>query len=305
MNSLFSIFLIFITLLTGCTKTQKDVFIAISPAEAKIKAGSTITLVFITRNTEIILPDKVSGKYSRINNTIQWTLPDTPGTYEFTIKASMDLNKTATAVITAINADFPEKVMRVGVFGGSIASLPESETAKTIWERGLNISVTSEGASGKGFSSRTNPYSIPVQIANSPMYDIYILWASTNDMGTNSPIGVIGIDDPETQSGGMLNSIELIRQININALILLFTSLPRFDNEELLNMLHEYVLGQIVFCEEYQIPYLDQYSKSLFNWENYTEFYMPDNIHLTDAGYAYIAYRQLDFIREQLLRSIE
>jgi lysophospholipase L1-like esterase len=194
----------------------------------------------------------------------------------------------------------------VGVFGGSISSLSESRTAKAVWAKDLNISVITRGANGKGFSSRTNPNSIPQQIANAPIFDVYILWASTNDMNTASPIGAIGTDDPETQSGGLLKSIEFIRQINSDAQILLFTSLPRFDlGLEGFNQLHEYVLGQIAFCDAYNIPYLDQFSLSGFTWDNYMKFYKADKLHLTRAGYAHIANMQLEFIRKQLQTTTE
>ncbi len=101
-----------------------------------------------------------------------------------------------------------EDSLSIGVFGGSISSAPESEVAKKMWKDHLiiKVKITTCGISGMGFSSLTSTEdNIPMQIAREKPFDIYILWASTNDV--LFPIGDIETKDSTTQSGGLLKSI--------------------------------------------------------------------------------------------------
>ncbi|MDR0833734.1 MAG: GDSL-type esterase/lipase family protein [Candidatus Symbiothrix sp.] len=188
--------------------------------------------------------------------------------------------------------------LKVGVFGGSVSVYTESETAKNVWRDSLNITVESCGVSGGGFSSLTTN-NVPMQIRQAKTFDIYILWCSTNDVAT-STVGEVNSDDLSTQNGGLRKSIELIKQKNDKALILLFTSLPRFDQDIYYNRMQSFVDGQIAVCQANQIPYLDQWSLCGFDKNNFTPYYLDDKTHLTNAGYAHIAQMQMEFIRENI-----
>ena len=194
--------------------------------------------------------------------------------------------------------DEPDRILKVGVFGGSISSAPESETAKNVWRANLNIDLTTCGIGGAGFSSLTNNC-IPTQIEEAEMFDVYILWASTNDT-VGSEIGDLQTEDETTQAGGILKSLEKIKQKNSNALVLFFTSLPRFDYDVYADRIPLFVDNQIVLCENKHIPYLDQYRLCGFDHSNYMQYYLPDKLHLNDMGYASIATMQMEFIRENI-----
>ena len=191
--------------------------------------------------------------------------------------------------------------IKVGVFGGSISSAPESETARSVWEAYLNIDVTTCGVGGAGFSSLTNNC-IPSQIEKAKIFDVYILWASTNDV-EKSTLGDIDAEDDTTHVGGILKSLEKIRQKNNNALILFFTSLPRFDDIIYFEELPHFVDKQITICKNEQIPCLNQYRLCKFSESNYMLFYYQDKAHLNKLGYTNIATMQMEFIRDNINQS--
>jgi lysophospholipase L1-like esterase len=193
-----------------------------------------------------------------------------------------------------------DNILQAGVFGGSTASRPESETAKTVWKNYLQINVTTCGVEGAGFSSLTYK-DIPTQIRQSKPFDIYIIWASTNDF-MRSSVGQINVHDDTTQDGGILKSLRLIRQKNNKALVLFFTSLPRFDDELYPDKQTPFVDDQIAICERHEIPYLDQFRLCGFDLANHTRYYLPDKAHLNLSGYRHIAFMQMTFIRENILK---
>lgn len=195
-----------------------------------------------------------------------------------------------------------DNFLQAGVFGGSTSSRAESETVKSVWKNYLRINVTTCGAEGAGFSSLTNR-DIPTQIRLSKPFDIYILWASTNDL-VKSSVGRIDVYDDTTQDGGILKSLRLIRQKNNKALILFFTSLPRFDDERYLEELTSFVDDQISICEQNEIPYLDQFRLCGFDLTNYPHYYLPDKTHLNVNGYRHIAFMQMAFIRKNINKTL-
>jgi len=191
-----------------------------------------------------------------------------------------------------------EVKLKVGVFGGSVSSSPESKTVKDVWKTYLNIDVKTCGVGGAGFSSLTY-HNVPYQIEKEEIFDVYILWDSTNDMVCNVNDSFNKTDET-SQTGGIWKSLEIIRRKNSNALILFFTSLPRFDSEIYLDKLSYFVENQIYICEQEHIPYLDQYHLCPFNKNNYMQYYLDDGVHLSEEGYASIALMQMEFIRENM-----
>ncbi|MEQ8535070.1 MAG: SGNH/GDSL hydrolase family protein, partial [Imperialibacter sp.] len=76
----------------------------------------------------------------------------------------------------------------VAVFGGSVSVIPDSDSAKVQWERQLGMKITNYGVSGAGFSSLQGK-SLQQQVDEAGVFDIYILWASTNDYTNKRAVG--------------------------------------------------------------------------------------------------------------------
>ena len=185
--------------------------------------------------------------------------------------------------------------LSVGVFGGSISSRSQSQTGKNMWTNEFKFKVFTHGSDGAGFSN-CNKNNIPIQISNAPAYDVYILWASTND-ARHATIGDINSDDPSTQNGGIRACINLIKEKNSDAQILFFVSIHRFDIYH--DILYPFIDAQIDLCKSLNIPYLDQ---SVFYTEkNYKDYYMSDEVHLNENGYRKIAPMQIDFFHTYLV----
>ena len=204
---------------------------------------------------------------------------------------------------------------RIAVFGGSLSVRAESDAAKRIWADMLGAEVTTYGVGGAGFSIDQG-YSIQKQVDEAGIYDIYILWASTNDFNKGREVGTwkdyTAYDgfDPErlhTQCGGINYCIRTILSKNPRARILFFTSLRFFSQasgydpySEVPNKagatFAEYVNAQKECCAHYGIPVLDQFSIQGVNEFNYTEYYKPDRLHMTEDGYRFIGPVQAAFI---------
>ncbi len=208
----------------------------------------------------------------------------------------------------------------VGVFGGSISSFPESSVAKGLWEKHLNMKIKTYGKPGHGFSCKQG--SIQNQVDGAIAHDIYILWASTNDLQFNHPIGEAtdyteydGFDKSkrETQCGGINYCIKKLREKNPLCSIYLFTSLKYFTADKhgylrevssgsapIQPTLYQYVQGQIACAQLQGIPYFNQWEvqENRITPQNFQEYYKEDNFHLTAKGYFDIGIRQLLFLAQ-------
>ena len=196
-------------------------------------------------------------------------------------------------VVVSCDKDDTDNLM-VGVYGGSISSRPASEIAKQKWENELQISVITHGVGGAGFSNKTE-HNVPEQIAVGGVYDIYVLWASSNDFRA---LENMDINNIATQDGGIKLSCDLIKAKSPDAVIVFFTSIPRFDKTYIFDKVKYLVEEQIKTCEKLNIPYLDQYNGCGFNEDNYMEYYEEDKVHLTEKGYLTIVDAQISFLRE-------
>lgn len=211
----------------------------------------------------------------------------------------------------------------VGVFGGSLSSLPESNIAKGLWKKYLYMNVKTYGKGGRGFA--THQGSIQDQVNKAAKHDIYILWASTNDYTGGIPIGEAtdytehdGYDDSkrETQCGGINYCIKTLREKNPTCKIYLFTSLKFFGinyNETYgyevmpINTNHtgysfyEYIQKQKACATLQHIPYLEQWriQEGRISPRNYHIYYKDDGYHMTEAGYFDIGIHQLLFLAKQ------
>ena len=204
---------------------------------------------------------------------------------------------------------------RIAVFGGSLSVNRESDAAKQIWADLLDSEVTTYGVGGAGFAV-SKGYSMQRQVDTAGVYDVYVLWASTNDFTGNKECGswrdyseLDGYDEGrlDTQCGGINYCIRKLRGKNPDAEIYFFTSLRFFRRDSGHNpystdvnktgkSFAEYVRAQIECCRVHGVPVLDQFSLQGVDIHNYSRFYLDDKLHMNEAGYRRIGPLQAAFL---------
>ena len=196
----------------------------------------------------------------------------------------------------------------VAVFGGSVSVIPASDSAKILWEKYLGMTITNYGVSGAGFSSLQGK-SLQQQVDEAGLFDIYILWASTNDYTNKREIGsytdYTEFDEYDeekltTQAGGINYCIKKIYEINPQAIIYFFTSSKAFNDRGAYDPFYEkgmvqYVEMQKMICELYGIPFLDQFTLGGYNIFN-KDLYYRDPIHMNTLGYKKLGQLQVSFL---------
>ena len=203
----------------------------------------------------------------------------------------------------------------IAVFGGSLSVNGESDVAKQMWADLLGATVDTYGVGGAGFSSLQG-YTIQRQVDTAGVYDIYVLWASTNDFNGGRECGTWrdytsadGFDESKltTQCGGINYCIKKLMEKNPYAEIYFFTGFRFFGNEAGHNPFSEktnatglnfaaYVQAQKDCCAHYGIPVLDQFNIQGINEFNASLYYKPDKLHLTEEGYRRLGPAQVDFL---------
>ena len=196
----------------------------------------------------------------------------------------------------------------VAVFGGSVSVIPASDSAKVLWKKRLGMSITNFGVPGAGFSSLQGK-SLQQQVDEAGVFDIYILWASTNDYTGKRDIGLYtdytefdGFNKEKlvTQAGGMNYCIQKIYQINPKATIYFFTSSKAFNDRGAYDPFDpkgivQYVDIQKKICALHGIPFLDQFTLGGYN--NYNKaIYYEDPIHMNALGYKKLGELQVSFL---------
>lgn len=196
----------------------------------------------------------------------------------------------------------------VAVFGGSVSVIPASNSAKILWEEYLGMTITNYGVPGAGFSSLQGK-SLQQQVDEAGLFDIYILWASTNDYTNKREIGsytdYTEFDDYDegkltTQAGGINYCIKKIYEINPQAIIYFFTSSKAFNDRGAYDPFYEqgmfkYVEMQKMICELYGIPFLDQFTLGGYNIFN-KDLYYRDPIHMNTLGYKKLGQLHVSFL---------
>lgn len=196
----------------------------------------------------------------------------------------------------------------VAVFGGSVSVIPASDSAKVLWEKRLGMTITNFGVPGAGFSSLQGK-SLQQQVDEAGVFDIYILWASTNDYTNNRAIGNYtdytefdGFDEKKltTQAGGINYCIQKIYKINPNATIYFFTSSKAFNDRGAYDPFDtkgmvQYVDMQKKICALHGIPFLDQFTLGGYNSYNKAIYY-EDPIHMNALGYKKLGEIQVSFL---------
>ena len=217
-----------------------------------------------------------------------------------------------------------DKQQTIAVFGGSFSVIPASDVATGYWAEQLDAKITKYGVGGAGFSNRTqwDGQHIQWQIdqactPEAPVYDTYILWASTNDFNQANTLSgdpwdyteYDGYDESklETQCGGINYAIKRIREKAPEARILFMTSTKCFTSpgsgtdinyrgpENGMNL---FVYKQMLCCRAAGVPFLDLFTLAPFNDNNFEEFTESDHLHLNAKGYEAIRDLQVKFIRE-------
>jgi len=206
---------------------------------------------------------------------------------------------------------------KIAVFGGSLSVNKESDAAKQLWADLLNAEVTTYGVGGAGFSCDQG-YTLQAQVDTAGIYDIYVLWASTNDYTNSRECGTwkdyTAFDNYDegrlhTQCGGINYCIRKILEKNPEAEIYFFTSLRFFGADAGHNPFSaepnktgktfaDYIDGQKACCAYYGIPVLDQFNLQGINEFNVDRFYVGDKLHMNEAGYRKIGPVQADFLAD-------
>ena len=196
----------------------------------------------------------------------------------------------------------------VAVFGGSVSVIPESDSAKNLWEKHLGMTITNYGVPGAGFSSLQGK-SMQQQVDEAGVFDIYILWASTNDYTNKRAVGsytdYTEFDnyDPKkltTQAGGINYCIKKIYELNPKATIYFFTSSKAFNDRGAYDPFFkegmvEHVEMQKKVSELHGIPVLDQFLLGGYSVYN-KDFYYRDAIHMNEMGYRKLGELQVSFL---------
>ena len=196
----------------------------------------------------------------------------------------------------------------VAVFGGSVSVIPESDSAKVLWEERLGMTITNYGVPGAGFSSLQGK-SMQQQVDEAGVFDIYILWASTNDYTNDRAIGTYtdysefdNYDEEKlaTQAGGINYCIKKIYEINPKATIYFFTSSKAFNDRGAYDPFYskgmvKHVDMQKKISELHGVPLLDQFLLGGYNIYN-KDLYYRDAIHMNELGYKKIGELQVSFL---------
>lgn len=170
------------------------------------------------------------------------------------------------------------------------------------------MTVANFGVGGAGFSSLQGK-SLQQQVNEAGVFDIYVLWASTNDYTNHREIGSY-TDYTEfdnynkgkltTQAGGINYCIKKIYELNPKAIIYFFTSSKAFNDRGGYDPFYpkgmgDYVEMQKKVCKLHGIPVLDQFFLGGYSIYN-KQLYYRDAIHMNAQGYKKIGALQVSFL---------
>ena len=187
----------------------------------------------------------------------------------------------------------------VAVFGGSVSVIPESDSAKVLWEKHLGLTIANYGVPGAGFSSLQGK-SMQQQVDEAGVFDDY-----TNNREVGSYTDYTEFDNYNaekltTQAGGINYCIKKIYEINPNATIYFFTSSKAFNDRGAYDPFYtegmvQHVDMQKMICELHGIPVLDQFLLGGYNIYN-KDLYYRDPIHMNVVGYKKLGELQVSFL---------
>lgn len=231
------------------------------------------------------------------------------------------------------------KGKKIRIFGGSVAWAMDNSYDVGNLFRLAGATLLDSAQSGAGFANNIsivdgevvyNDVNIQqqVDVATAPgqtKYDIYILWASTNDLNTYS----VQVGDPEdytivdnfdiskrlTQDGAINYCIKQLCTFAPEAKVVIIGSLKRFEDgggwsefgAGLNGRLKSLVDGQQLCAERSSLPFFSLWENSGFNeYNNNTYFFKTsaqypsghnDGTHPNETGYVVIANKILNFLK--------
>ncbi len=143
----------------------------------------------------------------------------------------------------------------------------------------LGLRLTNYSVGGYGFSSLQGSFQSIAEGAQK--HDVYIVWASTNDIANNRPCGEFTdytVKDDystaklETQCGGINRVLDILKEKNPDAIVLFVSSCSFFSQTEGY-ILHEsserkniydYVIAQEQVCRYRKVPFFNLLLQNLF-----------------------------------------
>ena len=185
-------------------------------------------------------------------------------------------------------ANSPDRGKSVGVFGGSISSLPATQVATVFWRTRLGMKVTSYGKRGAGFVVPTK--NISDQVAVAGRHDIFIFWCSSNDYSYNHPNTTVAM-----QNEAMRKCIQTIRNKYPASKIYIFTPLKGFCNKWW-RSLSQFAYGQMDLAKEMGLKCCNLYDLDYNTDETVSIFYQEDKVHPNETGYYNFGWRMLYFL---------
>lgn len=230
----------------------------------------------------------------------------------------------AVALLSCCGVANKQHKQTIALFGGSFSVIPASDVATDYWAEQLGATITKYGVGGAGFSNTTQSEGKHIQwqidqacAPDAPVYDTYVLWASTNDFSQANTLSgdpwdyteYDGYDESKrnTQCGGINYAFKKIREKAPKARILFMTSTKCLNTpgsgtdinyrgpEGGMNL---FVDKQMLCCRAAGVPYLDQFTLPPFNESNVDQYTESDHLHLNEAGYEALRDLQVKFIRE-------
>ena len=214
--------------------------------------------------------------------------PDTPSYQEFG-------NKYIIREEAIPSNAFQISDLSIRIFGGSVSRLCETFGGCEVMRKMLNSSILDSGIDGAGFAKGTTisggvpsfaANSIPDQVnqatsAGQKQYDIYILWASTND--TSVDVGDAhdytyfdnyDVSKLITQNGGMNYCIKKLLDFSPTSRILVIGSMKYFndgaDFETKIKLLHD---GQMEVASLNSLPFFSLWDNAGVNFANKDEYF--------------------------------
>ena len=197
---------------------------------------------------------------------------------------------------------------RQGAYQPGMLDRADFRIESTLWDGGRRTEGMPVVRPTEGQNSLQGK-SLQQQVDEAGVFDIYVLWASTNDYTNKREIGEYtdytefdGFNEQKltTQAGGINYCNKKIYEKNPDAIIYFFTSSKAFINRAsydpfVENGMVQYVDMQKKICTLHGIPVLDQFEVAGFNTYNQSKFYR-DPIHMNYLGYQKLGELQVSFL---------
>ncbi|MGC4028556.1 MAG: CotH kinase family protein [Steroidobacteraceae bacterium] len=176
------------------TGTAPAVSLSITPIVAQVQSGDSVTLTVTAANTDIVWPTSVAGTFTHTGNTATYTPPSVAGRYEFTVKASADSAKTATAVVQVL---MPDPAVSLSITpttsqvqsGGSVTLTVMAANTDIIWPTSVNGAFTHSG--------NTATYTPPTAAGH---YEFIVAASANPSITATASVEVVAGTDPATIS---------------------------------------------------------------------------------------------------------